>query len=341
MRSASARAHSPLPTRSSSSAVSAVAKPCAPSWYSSGTPYASEEYSPRERGDLGELREHRHAAARPHVVQRQPDVDVDVREHRGEERGLPLVRPAVQQHHRDAVAADPVAEQGGVDVGHPDVAVAETDVELDGKAELHGGLQREALEHRVGQTRGAAPPGDGRGHLRGAGRRGVEAEAGAVGGHRLHADRADVGHGPVQAVTERAGELRGVHTVGRQVLGDLLQPHDVVGAGAGDPGELLRRRQALGVEPGVDQVARGAGRREQAAGHLLGAQLRAARQVVLRRRVFRQVEPGGAVPPDRQADRRVEVRVAGRWGAALADQGLESRAVELAGDDAVTVMIDQ
>src|SRR2546427_4053441 len=95
---------------------------------------------------LGERRQlerlgHQPAGARPQIVQRAPQVEMDVREHRSEVAGLAMVGIAVQEdhvHRQPLELPDQVSEQRGVGQVHREVRIAEAGMDLQGEPSLSG-----------------------------------------------------------------------------------------------------------------------------------------------------------------------------------------------------------
>jgi amino acid efflux transporter len=132
-----------------------------------------------ERGQLQGFGEHR---GRPgaDMVERLPDVQVDVRKHVRQIPGLAVKRVAVQQHDRGPGAPgrqQEVVQQGRVGAVQPHIRVAEPGVELQRQPGFHPGPDDVRDQHRVGQSgaaglRSGQVPAGRRGHLavRGCGR---------------------------------------------------------------------------------------------------------------------------------------------------------------------------
>ncbi len=236
----------------------------------------------------------------------------------------------MQQHDRDGAGgqAQPVGQQGRVRAVQAEVAVAETGVQLERTPEVHRGPQQVPHEHRVVEPAAAGQPAPGGlGDLRRRGRLRVQAEAGAVGGHRLDAHHARTPHRLPRRRPERRPVRVRFDAVGRHRLRDALQPHHLVRGRARGPGQLGRCRHPVRGEPGVDAEDAGARRAQEPPVDLLGAQLGPPGQVHVGGSVARQVQQGSAVAADGEADGAVERGDAGPC-LALGQEGLETRPVQ-------------
>jgi hypothetical protein len=198
-----------------------------------------------------------------------------------------------------------------------------------------------ADDHRIGEPPlAAAEPGAGRlAHLRG-GRPGrVERESDAVGRDRLRADRTLAAPGDLRR--DVRAETLGP-AAGDDVLGDLLEPYDLVRAGAGELPQLDRPGDQRRGQPGVDEQIGDPRRPQQPAGDLLDAQVGAPLEIVVERRVPGQVEQRGADRAHRHAHLGVRQRsVEPARTRRLAQLRLETGTVERLPQHAVAVVVDE
>lgn len=219
------------------------------------------------------------------------------------------------------------------------VPVAEAGVELQWLSEPQRLVQAEPQQYAVGEpdTAGVAPPAGGVPHFGGRRVGQIAVEPSAVGQDRLGAGS---GGGPLG---QDAPERRGVVALGcRGVLGDRLQPDhfaDAAAAGRGDGVEIGYPR----TESGVHQPIRHPGGGQEAARHLVVAQLATTGPVVVGLGVPRKVEQRRAVGADGEADLSVERRVERRqrFGIALVQPVLEVAAVARSQPVPVHVVVDQ
>jgi hypothetical protein len=167
----------------------------------------------------------------------------------------------------------------------------------------------------------------------------VEVQADPVGDDRLQAD------GPVRAAHELVGQLGGVRGRGRaaagHLLGHRLDPYDLVRPRVAETSHLLGRQQGLVGQAGVDAEVGDAGGAEQPPVHLLGPEFRPPVKVCLGSGVLLQAEDRRAPTADRQADRAVEVRGAGRRRTPFGDESLEGGARQVVAAYAVAMLIDE
>ena len=241
-----------------------------------------------------------------------------------------------------------VGQQRRVGPVHPDVRVTEPDVELQRPAEVDRSPDQVPEQdlvvepgRRAGLDRAEQPPG-GRGDVGRARPGRVEVEAVPVRDDRLVADSARPRGRDRQFLGEQGRPSGGGGARSRHLLGHRLEPHDMTGRGPAGLGQLLGRRELVALIAGVDQPPGHPGRGEQAAVHLRRPELGPAAQVVLGRRGRLEVEHGGAPASQREAKLAVEHRGArSRRPGSLGDQQLEGRPVQVTGDDAMHVVVDQ
>ncbi|WP_031520975.1 hypothetical protein [Streptomyces sp. NRRL F-5123] len=264
---------------------------------------------------------------------------VDVGQLPREARRRALVRGPGQQHHVNALPTDGPQEGGSRTRPRPLLAVPQHE-----RQALRDRLPREvAQQYGVGRPRahpaGAEPARGGVPQLRGLRR--------AVGG---------TGARPAAQLLRRAREphraqrsaVHGLREIGQKapcrpggvgnLLGQLLQPHDLVRGRAARRPQFLGRHQLTGL-PRVDQVRTDAGAAQQPPYRLVRAQLAAPGQVACRGAVRFQAQQRRAPAAYREAGGAVEERGVRRGG--TRQPCLEGAEAEVRGVHPVAVRVHQ
>jgi hypothetical protein len=140
---------------------------------------------------------------------------------------------------------------------------------------------------------------------------------------------------------ERRWELARVHAVRCDLLGDRLEPHDLVYGGAAQPGELARLQESIPGQAGVDQKGLHAGGAEKPSVGLLAPERSAAGDVIAGIGAGGQPEHGRAAPAERDAEQRVERSATRRGPVRLGQERLELGTVKRSASNTVAMVVDQ